>query len=109
MNQNGLTLLIVLMGLATVVLSTFVAWRFWHHHRGLKNDGKRLTIALFAQLLGEAVIGVVTLIFAYLAWSGKLVGVSIESQSVLRFVAFFATSITTIHLSLVVESLHRND
>jgi hypothetical protein len=109
MTTDGLTMLIVLMGTATVLLSCFVAWRFWYHHRHLKDDGKRLTVALFAQLVGEAVIGIVTLVFAMLAWSGKLPGVPVEAQSLLRFIAFLATSATTIHLALVVEQLHRND
>ena len=109
MTTDGLTMLIVLMGAATVLLSCFVAWRFWYHHRHLKDDGKRLTVALFAQLVGEAVIGIVTLVFAMLAWSGKLPGVPVEAQSLLRFIAFLATSATTIHLALVVEQLHRDD
>ena len=106
MNHHHLTAMIVVMGAATVLLSVFVAVRFWVHHRHLKGDSKRLTMALFGMLLGEATIGLVTLKFALLAWSGNLPNVPIEIQSALRFVAFAATSITTVHLAMVVEELN---
>jgi len=109
MTDDALTALIAAMGAATVMLSLFVAYRFWWHHRNMRGDGRKLSIALFLQLCGEAVIGIVTLIFAMLAWSGKLPCVSIEKQSFLRFIAFLATSATTVHLAMVVEKLNGND
>ena len=106
MNNHHLTAMIVVMGTATVLLSVFVAVRFWVHHRHLKGDSKRLSMALFGMLIGEATIGLVTLKFALLAWSGNLPSIPIEIQSALRFVAFAATSITTVHLAMVVEDLN---
>lgn len=108
MNASHLTLLIFVLGLATVMLSGFVAYRFWWHHRNLTGDGKNLSVALFAQLVGEAIIGAVTLVFAAMAWSGKLASVAVEYQSALRFIAFAATSLTTLHLSIVVERMHKS-
>jgi hypothetical protein len=107
MTDYALTALIAAMGAATVLLSLFVAYRFWWHHRNMQGDGRKLSIALFLQLCGEAVIGIVTLAFAVMAWAGKLPGVSIETQSFLRFIAFLATSATTVHLALVVEKIKR--
>lgn len=106
MTVHALTLLIVLMGAATVFLSGFVALRFWWLHVTMQEDGRKLTIALVGMLIGELTIGIVTLIFALLAWSGHLPKVAVEIQSLLRFVAFGATSFTTIHLALVVEQMH---
>lgn len=106
MTPGVITVIIAIMGALTVLLSIFAAWRFFLHHRNMTGDGKKLSMALFAQLVGEAVIGAVTLTFAALAWTGKLQYVSVEAQSALRFIAFFATSATTIHLSLLIERLH---
>ena len=107
MTDDVLTAFIVALGSATVILSIFVAGRFWWHNKFLKGDSKRLTMALFGMLLGEACIGLVTLKFSILAWTGKLPSVPVELQSGLRFIAFCATSVTTIHLCRVVEDLNR--
>ena len=108
MQHDTITFLIVAMGGATVFLSFFVAYRFWWHHRNMNHGGRALSKALTFQLIGEAAIGVVTLIFALLAWSGRLPHVGVEFQSMLRFVAFLATSATTIHLAMVIEKLHND-
>lgn len=50
------------------------------------------------QLAGEAVIGLGTLVFASAAHVGVLPDWPIEVQSGIRFIMFFATSITTVHL-----------
>ena len=107
MNTHGLTATIAIMGAITVALSLTVAYRFYLHQRYLGKDGKKLTKALLWNLIGEATIGAITLIFALLAWSEKLPFVPIEVQSALRFIAFAATSITTVHLWKVIEELRQ--
>ena len=106
MTQSTLTLLIVITGTATVLLSLYVAGSFWYRHRSMDGDGKRLANALHLQLAGEAVIGFGTLVFATLAWKGLLPGIPIEVQSVMRLAMFLATSLTTLHLFMVVSKLH---
>ena len=93
-----LTLGIYLMGALTVLLSCVVAYRFYRQSRDLRGDSGHLSHALSWQLLGEAVIGLGTLVFAYSAHRGWLGHWSIELQSTIRFVMFLATSLTTIHL-----------
>jgi len=107
MTVDALTLMIVIMGGLTVGLSIYVALRFWWHHRFLKSGARKLTRALAGMLIGEAIIGLVTLTFGILEWTGALPSIAIEMQSALRVIAFSATSITTLHLYLVVEDLHR--
>jgi hypothetical protein len=106
MNENALTLLIVCLGTATVILSAYVAWRFWCLNKSLKNDGKKLSLALLLQLIGEGVMGAVTLVFSILHWYGAYDTIPVEVASFLRVVAFGATGLTTIHLCKVVEFLH---
>lgn len=100
-----LTLLTFILGLATCILSLFVAGRFWLQERLLNKHSKQLTAALKWQLIGEAVIGTGTLIFAGAAYSGSLSEWSPEQSSTLRIVMFLATSITTLHLSRVIGRL----
>lgn len=104
---STLTYIIVLLGTATVVLSVFVAIEFNIHRKTLKGDSKRLTHALQFQLLGEAIIGAGTLAFAMAAHSGLLSDWPTWFQSTLRFIMFFATSITTLHLYRVVRFLNK--
>ena len=108
---TAVTLSIFIMGLATVILSIVVASYFSKHRtRVVSHDGRRLSKALRWQLLGEAVIGWGTLVFAMAAHFGWLPAWSLYTQSGLRFAMFAATSITTLHLFLVVRNIsNRND
>ena len=105
MNHHTLTFMIVVMGAATVFLSVFVAVSFWREQRHMSGDGKKLATSLHFQLMGEAVIGLGTLAFSILAWSGNLSNVPIELQSILRAVMFFCTSVTTVHLFITVKKM----
>ena len=105
MNHDTLTFVIFTMGAMTVVLSCWVAFVFWRRHKHLRGDGKSLAQAMYFQLIGEACIGAGTLTFATLAWQGHLPNISIEVQSGLRFIMFFATAVTTAHLYHIVTKL----
>lgn len=102
---TSFTYMIVVLGVATVVLSVFVAASFIAHHKRMQGDGKRLTASLVLQLLGEAVIGGGTTAFAIMAHTGHLENVSTEAQSVLRLGMFFCTATTTWHLWRVCRNL----
>jgi len=105
MNHESLTFIIFTMGAMTCVLSMWVAIVFRRRHKAMQGDGRSLARAMYFQLLGEFTIGLGTLIFATLAWQGHLPKVSIEVQSGLRFVMFFATAVTTAHLYHIVTKL----
>jgi hypothetical protein len=92
------TSIIFTLGLLTVVLSIVVASKFKAYSRDLAGQSNRLSTAISWQLVGEAVIGFGTLIFATAAHFGWLDHWSIEVQSCLRLVMFLATSLTTLHL-----------
>ena len=65
---TSLTYMIVLLGSATVALSLYVAYAFLVSHIENQNrSGSNLTASLLFQLLGEAALGGVTLLFAVLA------------------------------------------
>ena len=104
-----LTLLIILTGASTVCLSIYVATRFYRHKRKMHGDTKALTGALMYQLLGEAVIGLGTLLFAVAAHTGHLPKISIELQSTLRLLMFMATSFTTWHLWCTINYIREHD
>jgi hypothetical protein len=103
---DAITFLIVAMGIATVGLSAFVAYEFHGHGGHMCGDGRVLTVALKWQLIGEALIGLGTLCFAIAAHTNHLPIIPVWVQSFLRFVMFFATSVTTIHLWRVIDRLH---
>lgn len=103
--NTSLTFIIVTMGVATVVLSVFVAASFYGHHKKMAGDGRRLTSSLMLQLLGEAVIGAGTTAFAVAAHTGHLPFIGIEYQSAMRMFMFFCTSATTWHLWRVCRNL----
>lgn len=105
MTQDTLTMVIFFMGMLTVILSFWVAIVFKRRHSRMRGDGRSLAHAIYWQLLGEFTIGLGTLIFATLAWQGHLPNISVEVQSGLRFVMFFATAITTAHLYHIVTKL----
>jgi hypothetical protein len=104
-----LTPFIVILGVATVVLSLVVAFRFScsRSRSQSSGDSEDLTMALSWQLVGEAVIGFGTLIFAIFAHFNLLGGISDEIQSLIRLLMFAATSLTTIHLWRTVKRLQR--
>ena len=93
-----LTLTIAVMGFTTVILSICVAITFRSVARRKDGSSSKLSNALFWQLIGEATIGTGTLLFSWAAHIGHLDTWSLETQSLIRFTMFFATSITTIHL-----------
>ena len=95
---NSMILAVYIMGVATVLLSVWAACAFARQRGALPR-------ALSAQLLGEAVIGVGTLAFAWGAHSGSLTHWSPEFQSALRVTMFAATSLTTAHLVFTIRNL----
>ena len=96
---------IFILGIATVILSIAVAFKFWGYaNRATSHRPTRLSRGISWQLFGEAVIGLGTLIFATAAHFDYLKNWSIELQSSLRFIMFLATSVTTFHLLLVLNS-----
>jgi hypothetical protein len=104
MNTETLTLTIMILGSATVGLSIWAAYVFLHTQtRSRLAD--LLSKALGWQLIGESVLGMGTLVFSVAAYTGVLEGWSIEMQSALRFVMFFATAATTFHLVRTIKRL----
>ena len=104
---DSLTFFIVLLGLATVVLSIFVALQFRKQARHLKGGGFHLSRSLMWQLIGEGVLGLGTLAFSVLAYMNKLEHVPVYAQSILRLLMFTVTSLTTIHLYLTTLRLSK--
>ena len=104
-----LTYMIVLLGAATVTLSVYVAVRFFAKHIKMRGDGRRLTGALVFMLVGEAILGLGTLAFAIAAHTGHLPHIPIQVQSAARLVMFAATSITTLHLFMVIMNLDEDE
>jgi len=99
------TFLIFAMGIATVVLSIVVSVRFEQYNKNLQNTDQGLSRAISLQLIGEAIIGFGTLVFATAAHFGWLPNWSIEVQSSLRFCMFLATSWTTYHLYCTLQRI----
>lgn len=94
------------MGIATVSFSIFVAISFFRGRRRLVSASARyLSDAMWLQLAGEAVMGFVTIVFALGAHFGWLDSWSSELQSLMRFIMFSATSLTTWHLYRVVKTI----
>lgn len=93
-----LTLLIFILGVVTVFLSVAVAIKFYTYTRRLRAGSRKLSKAISWQLVGEAIIGLGTLVFSFAAHYGMLEHWSVEFQSAIRFLMFFATSATTYHL-----------
>jgi hypothetical protein len=102
---DTLTMMIVLMGASTVMLSIFVAYKFRQQARQLNNASKKLSKALMWQLIGEAALGGGTLWFALMAYAGSLPDVPVFIQSMVRVFIFSASSLTTIHLYLTTTRL----
>jgi len=102
-----LTLLIVMLGSSTVVLSIFVAVKFKQQSKHLKNGSRRLSKALMWQLIGEALLGAGTLAFAMLAYLNMLPNVPVAVQSAMRLFIFSASGLTTIHLYLTTTRLNK--
>jgi len=103
--MGTLTFLIFAMGIATVVLSVVVSIKFEKYHKRLGKQDQGLSRAISLQLVGEAVIGLGTLVFATAAHFGWLPNWSVQLQSYIRFVMFFATSWTTYHLYLTLKRI----
>jgi len=106
---TSLTYMIVLMGAATVTLSIYVALRFFVKHVNMRGDGRKLTGALVFMLTGEAVLGFGTLAFAIAAHTGHLPHIPIEAQSAARLLMFGATSLSTLHLFMVIMKLDEDE
>ena len=104
---DTLTLLIVLMGVATIYLSIYVAYKFRQQSRRLNNGSEKLSKALMFQLAGEACLGVGTLWFAVMAYLNQLPEIPVFIQSMVRVFMFSASSLTTIHLYLITTRLEK--
>lgn len=102
-----ITFLIVVMGLATVILSVFVAYKFKKQAQHLSNSSGKLSKALMWQLIGEAALGAGTTVFAILAYMGALPDVPVIIQSAIRVFMFSASSLTTIHLFIVTSRIEK--
>ena len=102
-----ITFLIVVMGLATVILSFFVAYKFKQQAKHLTNGSGKLSKALMWQLIGEALLGAGTTVFAILAYMGALPDVPVIIQSAIRVFMFSASSLTTIHLFIVTSRIEK--
>jgi len=102
-----ITLSIVIMGLATVILSVFVAYKFKQQAKHLTNGSGMLSTALMWQLIGEAALGAGTTAFAILAYKEALPDVPVMIQSAMRVFMFSASSLTTIHLFIVTARIER--
>lgn len=102
-----LTLTIILLGTLTVLLSLFAAREFMRAAERIKGSNYDLASAISWQLWGESVIGAGTLLFATAAHYGWLEYWSAETQNNIRLVMFAATSITTLHLCVVINKLKK--
>lgn len=102
-----ITTIIFILGIMTVILSIVASFKFCQYKKRLEGSSKRLSNAISWQLAGEAVIGLGTLVFATAAHFGWLESLSVEFQSALRFVMFLATSLTTLHLMLVLIKMEK--
>ena len=100
-----ITLSIVVMGLATVILSIFVAYKFKQQAKHLTDGSCRLSKALMWQLVGEAMLGGGTTLFAILAYKEALPDIPVIIQSSMRVFMFSASSLTTIHLYIVTSRI----
>jgi hypothetical protein len=111
--EEILTFLIFIMGLITVFLSLVVASSFSKYKKNLTGRPKRLSSSISYQLIGEAIIGSGTLLFAAAAHYGWLEDLGGNTQSAIRFIMFFATSATTLHLwrtlKTIESSLHKDE
>ena len=101
-----ITIVNILLGCATVVLSIVVGILFSLQAKNFANNkDKQFTFALAYQLFGEAALGLGTLVFAVGAYTGNLDGWSEAFQGLIRMAMFFATSATTLHLYRTVTRL----
>ena len=93
-----LELFTVLFGGFCVFISVVLAMRF----RRVK---QKLSRALSLQLLGEAIVGLVTVIFACTSWLGLYKNLAPEFVLLLRLVIFSVAAITSINLYRRVKEL----
>ena len=102
---DTVTILILILGVATVALSLYASYTFAQHTTGVGSGKSRLSHALMWQLYGEAVIGAGTVIFSLASHYGVLSSWPLDLQSMLRLVMFTATAVTTVHLVKTIKSL----
>jgi len=103
--QDILTLSIFVLGILTVMLSSLVALKFKRYRDRLSGGSALLAGAISWQLVGEAGLGLGTLMFSAAAHIGVLESWTIEVQSGLRFGMFFLAAITTWHLYRTLKRL----
>lgn len=108
LSHQIITGIILLLGIATVLLSGYACRKFNIFRTGLKGKAAKLTNAVAWQLGGEAIIGLGTLVFALAEFLGYLSSWSYYLTSFLRFTMFIATSLTTLHLVFVLSILHKD-
>ena len=100
-----LTLSIFVLGSITVFLSLVVSAKFIQYRKNLQGKPRKLADAVAWQLAGEAVMGIGTLIFSVAAFMGILSNIETSIQSMIRFIMFFATGFTTIHLHRTLKNM----
>lgn len=105
MKMDTITLTIVLLGVATVVLSAVAAVIFFRTNPR-HSVSNMLSRALGWQLIGEMIIGLGTLVFSVATWAGWLETWPEMVKSFIRFAMFFATSSTTWHLLRTIKRIH---
>ena len=109
METQILTNIIFILGIVTVLLSLIASKKFCSYRRSLDGPPATLSNAVSLTLLGEAVLGLGTLIFATAAHYGVLPNWPIEVQSALRFVMLAGASGTTLHLMVVLNKIEKID
>lgn len=93
-----LQLVTVMLGVVTVCLSLFLAYLFFRLHRDLG-------FALGLMLLAEAFVGFCTLIFSTASLVNIYNTMTPEAAMAIRWAMFLASSVTSIHLYIVLRRL----
>jgi len=109
MDTQLMTHIIFILGILTVVLSCVASRKFCSYRKTLNGPPAKLSNAVSLTLLGEAILGLGTLIFATAAHYGVLPNWPIEVQSALRFVMLAGASGTTLHLMLTLNKIEKLD
>jgi hypothetical protein len=93
-----LELCMIIFGLSCVVLSSVLALRF-------KRVGHKLAKALFKQLMAEAIIGFVTVVFAVTSWLDLYSQLNPRFVLFLRFIIFGTGAATSVNLWFKVRAI----
>jgi hypothetical protein len=99
--MKWLELITIIFGLFCMGLSLVLSYRF-------KKVNSVLSKALSHQLLAEAFVGLVTVVFAITSWIGIYGGLSAGTVVIMRWLIFGVSSFTSINLYLSVRNIERN-